>query len=276
MADQQITWSSAYRELIGRNLGLLSDEQQEHLRSRKAAVFGMGGIGGTAFHILVRCGIGRFSIVDRDVFDASNMNRQVFADRNTIGRRKIDVAADWASSVNPEAQVEKFDRVGEDNIAEILKAADIAVMGIDSLAPCVIASRECREMGLPLVEAWALPYGNVRVFTAETPTLEEAYGLPTAGRPIADISDDEFRKLGLDVLLGLGKIEGVSAFYSPQAVQRIMEGHISSFAPMVWLSGVLLALETVKVLLNWGKPAVAPHFALYDPFQHRVPGRLEE
>ncbi len=276
IADVESTWSDDYREMVNRNIGFITAEQQERLRTCKAAVFGMGGIGGSAFEVLVRCGIGHFSIVDRDTFEASNMNRQVFACRHTLGKRKIDVAAERAETINADVRIEKFDHVDEDNIADILDAADVAVMGIDTLAPCIIASRKCREMNIPLVEGWAMPYANVRVFTRDTPTLEQAYGLPTQGRAVSDISEDEFRQLGLQVMLGLGRIEGVRDYYSDEVVENIRRGHIVSFAPVAWLNAVLLALETIKVLLNWGKIALAPDFALYDPFQHRVPASGSE
>ena len=264
-------WTSGYRDLIDRNIGIITQERQERLRRAKAAVFGMGGIGGTAFEVLVRCGIGRFSIVDCDVFEASNMNRQVFAYRHTLGRRKIDVAAEMARSINPDVSVERFDRVDAGNIDSILHDADVAAMGIDSLAPCVIASRSARGMDIPLVEAWALPYGNVRVFTADTPTLEETYGLPTQDRALGDISDEEFRELGRELMANLTRMDGVKDYFPPEVTEAIRQGRVSSFAPIVWLSGVLLALECVKALLNWGTLALAPSFSLYDPFLHRSP-----
>jgi molybdopterin/thiamine biosynthesis adenylyltransferase len=257
--------------MVDRNIGFIRPEQQEQLRTTKVAVFGMGGIGGTAFEVLVRTGIGRFSIIDRDVFEASNMNRQVFAYRQTLGRRKIDVAAEWARAINPDVQIELFDRVGEDNIGAILAGAGAAVGGIDSLEPCIIAARACRQLNIPLIEGWAIPYANVRVFTQDTVTLEEAYGLPTAGRAVSSFTQDDFRKFNLELLLGMGKIDGIRNFYPPEVVEQIInKGRLVSFAPAVWLTSVMMAMETIKVLLAWGEIALAPRIALYDPFQHRV------
>lgn len=271
MIDTEPSWTDQYREMVTRNIGFITTEQQERLRTCKVSVFGIGGIGGSVFEILVRCGIGRFSIVDRDTFDASNMNRQVFAYHHTLGRRKIDVAAEWAEAINTDVRIEKFDHVDEGNIADILDAADAVAMGIDTLEPCIIASRKCRDMNIPLIEGWAIPYANVRVFTQDTPTLEQAYGLPTQGRAISDISEAEFSQLSLQVMLGLGRIEGIRDYYSDEAVENIRQGRIPSFAPIVRITAVFLALETIKVLLGLGKIAMADKFALYDPFQHRIP-----
>ena len=276
MTEYSQKWNPEYQNLVNRNIGLINKEQQERLRTSKISVFGMGGIGSPAFEVLVRCGIGKFSIVDRDEFEPTNMNRQIFAFPRTMGRKKIDVAEEWAKEINPDVKIDKHDRVDEDNIADILNNSDIAVLAIDELKPCLIISRKAREINIPLVEGWAIPYGNVRTFTSQTPSLEDAYGLPTKDMPISNITDEEFNKLGFEVLLGLGKIEGIVDFYTDDVVRRIAAGHISSFAPMVWLTSVLMALEAVKVLLNWGKTALGPDFTLYDPFQHRVPKILDE
>lgn len=276
MTEYSKKWTDRYTDLVNRNIGLITEKQQERLRTSKISVFGMGGIGSPAFEVLVRCGIGKFSVVDRDKFEPTNMNRQIFAFPRTMGRKKIDVAEEWAKEINPDVRIDKYDRVDEDNIADILNNSDIAVLAIDELKPCIIISRKAREMEIPLVEGWAIPYGNIRTFTSETSSLEEAYGLPTKDRPISDITEDEFKNLGLEVLLGLGKIEGIPDFYHDETVQRIIQGQIPSFAPMVWLTSVMMAMEAVKVLLNWGEMALAPAFTLYDPFHHRIPKLFDE
>lgn len=271
METRHPDWSDRYAEMVDRNIGLITAEQQEALRRSTVAVFGAGGIGGTAFEVLVRAGIGRFSIVDCDVFEATNLNRQVFAFRHTLGRRKIDVAAEFAAAINPDVKVARFDRVDEDNIGDILLGADAAVLGIDKVGPCIIASRACRERGIAMVEGWAIPYANVRVYTAQTPTLEEVYRLPTQKRKVADLSEQELSQLGLQVFDMLGRIEGVPTYYSKETVDLIRQGRLTSFAPTVWLTAVAMALEAVKVLLSWGQIALAPSWSLYDPFLHRIP-----
>ncbi len=261
----------AYLDRISRNLGLLSQEQQEKLRSTRVAMFGLGGIGGAAFEILLRSGIRSFSIVDKDVFDASNLNRQIFAFLDTIGRRKIDVAEQFARKIDAEVKIDKYLTVTTDNVGEILEGADVAVMAIDQLKPVLIASRRAREQGIPLVEGWALPYGNVRVFTDQTPSLESAYHLPTEGKDPDAISDEEYKTLTFEALMELAYIEGLKDYYSPETVEKIRQGHISSFGPMVWMTSVFMAVETSKILLGMGEPALGPKFKLYDPFAHRVP-----
>lgn len=275
------TWSPQYQELVNRNIGLLSEAQQDRLKKARFCVFGMGGIGSPAFDILVRCGIEHFAIVDNDVFDASNMNRQIFATLETIGQKKVAVAKNWAQSINPDVRVDTYERVREDNVAHIITGADIIVLAIDELMPCLITSREAYKQSIPLIEGWAIPFGNVRVHTVDTPPLEAAYQLPTLEKNLDDFSEDEIRKLGLEVLMGLGRIEGVADYYSDEVVQLISRGLIPSFAPLVWLTSVHMALEAIKVFLAGEgifqnqEIAFGPDFRLYDPFRHRIPKVLE-
>lgn len=263
----------SYEQCFERNLGILSQEQQSALRETDVAVFGAGGVGGSAFEILVRTGIGRFRIVDNDRFEASNLNRQVFATRETLGRPKVDAASEWARSVQPGVEVETFDRVDEGNISRIVDSADAAVLGIDSVGPCIIASRRCREQAIPLIEGWAIPFQNARVFTPDTLTLEEVYDLGTQGRSVDEMSPAELAGLTLRVFATLGAIEGVRDHFQPDAEERVRRGAVPSFAPIVRLTAAMVALETVKVLLGWEAPSLAPRLAMYDPFAHRQPPR---
>lgn len=268
-------WGTEYGSLVNRNIGLITEDQQEQMRNSKVSVFGIGGVGGVVFEVLARCGIGNFSIIDNDVYEQTNMNRQIFAFQDTIGQRKIDVAEETAKKINPEIMIDKYYAMGEDNIEEILNNSDAAVLVIDKIKPCIIMSRKAREMGIPFVEGWALPYGNVITFTPQTPSLEEVYKLPTHGKPISSFTDAEYDLLTLKILLAFGKIEGAIDYFDDQTIKKVAEGHITSFAPIVWFTAVMIALETVKILLSWGEIALAPDFTLYDPFKHRIPKILD-
>jgi len=111
----------------------------------------------------------------------------------------------------------------------------------------------------------------VRVFTKDTPSLEEVYQLPTTGKKISSFSDEDFRRLTLYMLEKLKKIKGIESFYPPYAIEKIKKGKIPSFAPLVWLTAVLMSLEVIKLLLKWGKIPFSPYFALYNPFNHSIP-----
>jgi molybdopterin/thiamine biosynthesis adenylyltransferase len=203
----------------------------------------------------VRCGITQSSILDRGAFDPTDMSRQVFVCRDTLGQRKTGAAEVRAPAISPEVVITRYDRVGPGNVAEVPAGAVVGATGIAKVEPCLIISRAARELCIPLVEGWALPYGNVRVIRSQTPSLEGMYGLSTPGRPLESITDDELNQLGYEVLVGLGKVEGVADCYSEEAMQRITTGWIPSLGPIVRPTAVLMALEAVKVILGWGERA---------------------
>lgn len=268
-------WSKEYSELINRNIGFLNESQQDILRNSSVAVFGLGGLGGVISELLTRCGIGSLKIVDNDVFEAVNLNRQIFSFRDSLGRLKIDVTEEFLKKINPEIKIEKYSDETEENIEQILEGAKVSVLAIDKTRPCLIISRSAKKLGIPLIEGWAIPFGNVRVFTEDTPSLEEVYQLPTQGKEISSISEEEFKKYDMQMLAVLNKIKGAANFYTPQIVEKVLKGEVipynPTFAPIVWLTACLMSLETIKVILNLGEVSLAPKFSLYNPFENKIP-----
>ncbi len=253
-------------------MGLLTDEQQEKLKTACVAVCGLGGIGGVPSEILARTGIESFRLLDNGTFDATNSNRQIYSFRDTSGRKKTAVTEDYLKKINPQIKTELLDEVTEENVDGFLRGVDVVVLGIDSIIPCIVLSRAARRFGIPLVEGWALTFGNVRVFTDETPSLEEVYELSTIGRDVSTINEEEAMELMFHSLNHMQRIEGLSECYPDTAMKRLRErGEGTTFAPMVWLGCAMIAQETIKVLLNWGDLALAPRFAVYDGIHHRIP-----
>lgn len=264
-----------YRQLVDRNIGLLTWEQQKKLQDSCVAVFGLGGIGGVIAQLLVRSGVEKLMIADNDRFELTNLNRQIFAFTTNIDQLKVDATEQCLKEINPHVQIEKFTAINEQSVKAILNDAVVALMAIDKTKPCILISRGCRRKGIPLVEGWAIPFGNVRVYTKDTVALEEFYELPTATKSIAEIDamdDKDFCEMDTQVLMTLASLEGIDDYYEPEVIEQMMHsGRISSFAPMVWLTSVFMTLEAVKIILGWGNLALAPHFAIYDPFQHKIP-----
>ncbi|HKM03429.1 MAG TPA: ThiF family adenylyltransferase, partial [Lachnospiraceae bacterium] len=88
---------------------LLGEGSIDKLKTKKVIVFGIGGVGGHAAEALARCGIGSISLVDPDVVNRSNINRQAVATIKTIGRKKIEVMKERILDINPDCEVEVFD-----------------------------------------------------------------------------------------------------------------------------------------------------------------------
>lgn len=90
---------------LSRTEMLLGTEKMNRLRTKRVAVFGLGGVGGYVCEALARSGIGAFDLVDNDTISESNRNRQIIATTETVGRLKTEVMRDRILSINPEADV---------------------------------------------------------------------------------------------------------------------------------------------------------------------------
>ena len=267
-------WTQSYQQLVNRNLGLVSESEQEKLRNSCVAVCGLGGLGGIIAEILARTGVENFRLLDHGTFEPTNMNRQIFSFTDTEGRYKTDVTKDYLQRINPAICTENFLQVTPDNTAELLNGVDAVALSVDDIEAIVTLSRAARERNISLVEGWALAYGNVRVFTPDTPSLEEVYNLPTIGQDITSFSKEEQKELLLHSLLSMKNIDGLEDYYPDEATARLQKkGEGTTLAPMVWLTSVLMADEIFKILTGWGKLALAPDFAVYDSIEHRIPGK---
>src|SRR5688500_4955235 len=117
-----------YNEAFSRNLGFLSPQQQEKLRSSRVAVAGLGGTGGAQLHPLARMGIGKFTISDPDTFEVVNFNRQANATMETLGRNKAVVGKESILSINPKAEVKDLGLgIRSANVQHFLFGADVVV-----------------------------------------------------------------------------------------------------------------------------------------------------
>lgn len=92
-------------EQHSRTARLIGDDNLAKLRNARAAVFGVGGVGGFAAEALARCGIGSIDLFDDDKVSISNLNRQIIALRSTVGRHKTDVMAERIADIDPEIKV---------------------------------------------------------------------------------------------------------------------------------------------------------------------------
>lgn len=121
---------------LSRSALLLGEEAIARLKGASVCVIGLGGVGSYAVEALARAGIGRFTLIDFDIVGETNLNRQLFALRETIGQAKVDLAQRRILAINPEAKVichQEF--LDADNRVELLAEVDSFIDAIDSLGP---------------------------------------------------------------------------------------------------------------------------------------------
>ena len=107
---------------LNRTEMLIGKENVKKLQNSHVVVFGLGGVGSYVVEGLVRAGIGYISIIDKDIVDVTNINRQIIADTETVGRAKVDVEEERILKINPNAHVYKIKEfVNKDNLEEIIE-----------------------------------------------------------------------------------------------------------------------------------------------------------
>ena len=159
-------------ERYARNIPALTEAECALLRTKRVLVVGCGGLGGHIIDLLTRVGVGTLRVVDGDVFEPSNLNRQLLSDTAVLGRSKAEVALEHIRRVSPDTQAEAVDRfmTGE-NVRELIRDCDIVMDALDSIGARRILARACSDAGIPYV------YGAVQGWVAQAAVSMPGDGL---------------------------------------------------------------------------------------------------
>ena len=135
-----------------RNLGALTEQECDLLHTKTVFVAGCGGLGGYLIEMLLRLGIGEIRAADGDVFEASNLNRQLLSSPAALGQSKVEAAAMRAALVNPDVRfVPLPEYVTEENAAELIRGSDAVLDALDNIQARRILARACAEEGIPMI-----------------------------------------------------------------------------------------------------------------------------
>jgi len=171
-----------------RNRETLSQTDQISLFKSRVAVIGCGGLGGYIIEALARIGIGHITVVDPDVFDDHNLNRQLYSETSTLGLSKVEAAAGRVRRINPAVTVTPVKRVfKKENSEMLLRHARVAVDALDSIGVRLDLADVCREMGVPLVHGsiggW---FGQVATQFPGEETLQKIYSCRSQDKGIEE------------------------------------------------------------------------------------------
>lgn len=258
-----MTQTFDYGHAFDRNIGWVTSAEQQRLKTKRVAIAGLGGVGGFHLLTLARLGVAKFRIADLDTFELANFNRQAGAAMSTLDRPKVDVLADMARDINPDAEIDVFPMgVQPDNLEAFFAGVDVYVDGLDAFA---FAAREavfafCARNGIP--STTAAPLGMSAALMNFLPggmTFEEYFQL--AGR-----SDDE---KAIRFLVGLAPAL-LHRHYLVDRTRvdlRARKGPSSVIACQ--LCAGVAAGEALKILLNRGRVRSAPHGFQIDAYRNR-------
>lgn len=203
---------------------------QKRLKAAKILLIGAGGLGSPLGLYLAAAGVGRIGIVDYDVVDMSNLQRQVLHATQDVGRLKIESAAERLKGVNPEIEVETYNtRITSANALELIKPYDVVIDGTDNFPTRYLVNDACVLLGKPNI------YGSIFRFEGQASVF-----YPPAGPCYRCL----FREPP-----------------PPGSVPSCAEGGVLGILP--GLVGCIQATEAVKLVIGKGEPLIG-RLLLYD------------
>jgi sulfur-carrier protein adenylyltransferase/sulfurtransferase len=166
--EQPRALTAEQRDRYSRHLLLpeVGAEGQQKLLDAKVLLLGAGGLGSPAALYLAAAGVGTLGIVDNDVVDVSNLQRQVIHSTDRVGVSKVDSAEETIRGLNPDVKVEKYNlRLGPENIMEIIEGYDVVVDGLDNFPTRYLLNDASVRLQIPVVSAAILGFeGQLSVF----------------------------------------------------------------------------------------------------------------
>lgn len=235
-------------QAFSRTESMLGREAMEKLAKSHVAVFGLGGVGSWAAEALCRAGVGTLTLIDSDTISETNLNRQLYALRSTVGRAKAEVAAERCRDINGEVTV--YPLVGTYDAAHredfFVHHYDYIVDCIDLVSCKLDLIEQARERGILILTA--LGTGNKRDASAFTVTdIAKTYGCP-----LARVMRKELRQRD---------IHHLKVVFSPEEPQETVQteapppGRRSVPASVSWVpasAGLLMAQAVVEDLISKG------------------------
>ena len=230
--------------IYSRTEKLIGKENLDKLKKSKIAVFGIGGVGSFVVEGLARAGIGKLILVDKDEISISNINRQIHATYETIGKDKVEVMKQRILSINPEIEVKAWKEffMPECNLPIIEEDVDYIVDAIDTVSAKIALIELAKKMNIPIISAMGT--GNKL-----DPTKFEITDIyKTTICPLAKVMRKELRKRGIDKLKVIySKEEPIKLEESEKENGKVIPGSIS-FVPSV--AGLMIAGEVIKDIIK--------------------------
>lgn len=219
---------------------LIGKENVEKIKNSKVAIFGLGGVGSFVAEGLARAGIGSFILIDNDVVDITNLNRQIIATHNTIGKDKVMVAKKRILSINPNVNIQVYKEFFLPQSRDLIdNSVDYIVDAIDTITGKIELVERANKLNIPIISAMGT--GN----KLDPTKFEVADIYETSICPLAKVMRKELKKRNIE------KLKVVYSKEAPikpvQIDNQCVPGSIS-FVPSV--AGLIMASEVIKDLTN--------------------------
>ncbi len=230
------------KQAFSRTAALLGAQAMEKLQNARVAVFGLGGVGGYCLEALARSGVGSFDLIDADTIDVTNINRQILALSDNVGRYKTEVARERVLDINPSAEVRTFNLFYDENTCSKFDFSDYdyIVDAIDTVSAKVDLAVRAKQAGVKIISCM----GTGNKLQPERLKVADIYS--TSVCPLARVMRSLLKKQGIDSL---------KVVYSDETPVKVCVEEVRpatgrpvpascSFVPSV--AGLLMAAEVIK------------------------------
>lgn len=253
-----------YQLAFSRNIGWVTEAEQHILRNKRVAIAGCGGVGSGHILTLARLGIGNFNIADLDSFEVGNFNRQAGAFMSTVGKPKVQVLADMAADINPQANIQTFPNgVTTENLDQFLDNVDIYIDSLDffeiDIRRAVFA--RCAERGIPAVTAAPIAMGVALLnFMPGKMTFDEYFRMEGKSR------EEQLVRF----LVGLSPAMLQLSYLVDKSRADFRAEKAPSTAMGCELCAGVAATNALKILLNRGSVITAPRGLHFDAYKNKL------
>ena len=217
---------------------LLLNEKAEKLHEKKVLIIGVGGVGGYAMENIIRAGIGSLTLIDGDMVDITNCNRQIIALDGTIGKPKVEVAAERCRMINPSGRIiarNCFLKTAEDISSLLDEGFDFVIDAIDDVPVKVELIRQLKEKNIPFISSMGAG-GKVDPSQIRLGDISKTYGCPLARIMRSKLKEHRISK-------------GVLTVFSPELPQRSFEHKkIGSISYIPAIFGCFCAAAAISYL----------------------------
>ena len=254
-----------YNKAFSRNIGWVTESEQQQLKNKKVAIAGAGGVGGIHLLTLARLGIANFNISDFDDFEVHNFNRQSGAFMSTLGQQKVDVMERMALDINPEANIKSFpEGIFEHNVDPFLEGVDLYVDALDffALQARKTVFQKCYEKNIPVVTAAPLGMGCALLcFMPGKMSFEEYFRFES--------KQTEGEQL-IQFLIGLSPAMLQRKYLVDDTRVSFKEKRGPSTPMAVNLCAGMAETYALKILLNRGEVICAPYGLHFDAYRNKL------
>jgi molybdopterin/thiamine biosynthesis adenylyltransferase len=242
--------------MLERTLLFYPTEKVERVRDAIVAIAGFGGVGAITAELLARWGVKKFRLLDKDRYEPSNLNRQLFATSKTLGRLKAEVAAERIKEICPDTEIEMIiaDKVDNENVLRFVSGAGIVIQTADSPS-CQLFYRAAKRCRVPIVNGYSTLIG-VRVQAYD-------YRNPNFWYRVEEWRD-RIKWRGQKDLTEMSRAE-LEAFD-----KRVMHPAMPTMNFVTNIAGAMIVGEAIKLLTGTGRPVCFPYVTDFDLFRNRM------